>query len=144
METTEQRRARETWQRLIGRFPVPASEWKNKSEASEYLSALKATPARIHSCGVGQALAFLKSRQSDEQARNAGKDISTLVLSMLGIGIRQGDLIDFLRRQESGASLWFLATDEAMKTIGWLCRYLEGEGVKTKQDREQHRGEAQT
>ena len=142
METTEQRRARETWQRLIAGFGAP-SEWKKpETGASDYLSALKSTPARIHSCGLGQAIAFLKSRKDDpsKKAASAARNVSELVLSMLGLA--DSDLIARIR--QSNATFLFLATDEAIRVIGWLSRYLEGEGVTTKQEGKQQPEEART
>jgi len=129
MRTQEQARAARAWATLTARFQ-DAAGWPDNPDAVAYLGALKSTPARIHTSGLGQAVAFLRSRQSDEMARAAAKDIGTLTLERLG---REGnDLIEELRR---GDIYFFMqATAEATAVVGWLTRYLEGAGVRRMDD----------
>lgn len=135
METLEQRCSRLAWDKLIARFGTHAETWKGQSKAKEYLGALKKTPARVHNSGLGQALAFLRSRP-EQAAVEAEQDLSELTLNLLGIG--SGNLLALLRGNDSG--FLFLATDEAMRVIGWLARYLEGAGVKNKNAEEDKDG----
>ena len=129
METLEQRCSLLTWEKLTSRFGESTKAWKDHREAEKYLGALKKTPARIHNSGLGQALAFLRSRP-EPAANLAGQDLSELTLRLLGID-NKDDLLALLRANDS--AFLFLATDETMRVIGWLARYLEGAGVKSKQ-----------
>lgn len=131
METLEQRCSLLTWKKLTSRFGDSTEAWKNHRKAEKYLGALKKTPARIHNSGLGQALAFLASRPEDA-AKDAGQDVSELTLGLLGMEKEKKNLLGLLRGNDS--ALLFLATDEAMRVIAWLSRYLEGADVKFKQD----------
>jgi len=126
----EQECSRLAWDKLINNFGENPEHWQD-TNASEYLGALKKTPARIHTCGLGQALAFL--RRGERPAQQAQTDISNLTLLLLGIGTNV-TLLDMLRQNDT--DFWFLATDETMRVITWLARYLEGEGVKSKHGEE--------
>jgi len=131
MRTREQQRQIRAWATLNrqDRFGSDPSRWKGDANASVYLRALKQTPARIHASGLGQAIAFLKSR-GKQPAKWAAEDIGQLTLQLLG---HPGD--DLLGRlQEADVTLQFLATDEALAVTGWLASYLEGEGVETRQE----------
>jgi CRISPR-associated protein Cmr5 len=132
MKTREQERMQLTWERLTDErhFGANVETWAKKEGAKKYLTAIKKTPPRIHSSGLGQALAFLRSR-GDTEAQKAEKDISALTLAILGKKERT-DLLEFLRN--SDASFLFLATEEAMLVCGWLTRYLTGAGVKSEDE----------
>lgn len=128
METLEQRCSQLAWEKLTSknRFGDQPGNWQEKA-APEYLGALKKTPARIHTSGLGQALAFLRSR-GEKAASWVEEDLSELTLHLLGMG--NGNLLALLRGGD--ATFLFLATDEVMRVINWLTRYLEGAGVKSK------------
>jgi hypothetical protein len=101
------------------------SQWKDDPNAKSYLRALKQTPARIHASGLGQAMAFLKSRGKDP-AKWAAEDIGRLTLELLGHN--GSDLLAKLEDEDS--TFQFLASEEVLAVVGWLSSYLEGEGVK--------------
>lgn len=127
METLEQRCSLLAWDKLVHRFTNATEEWKDNPDAKEYLGALKKTPARIHNSGLGQALAFLRSRPEQAAACVEG-DLAELALALLGV--HGNNLLSLVRNNDN--TFLFLATDEVMRVIGWLARYLEGAGVKSK------------
>jgi CRISPR-associated protein Cmr5 len=125
MTTLEQVRMRKAWEALVATFGAETHEWSGKRAAEQYRNHLKSTPARIHTSGLGQALAFLKSR-GDSAAANAYTDVSRLTRALLGT-TPQGDLLNDIRSHD--APYLYAATGEALAVIEWLTRYLEGEGV---------------
>lgn len=128
MITREQQRMQLAWEVLSQRHGEDSGRWKDKGKpVSDYLGALKKTPARIQSCGLGMALAFLHSR-SQEAAKHAASDIEKATLKALGRG-GQGSLLREIRT--SDAAFLFLATDEAVALIAWMTRLLEGAGVES-------------
>lgn len=136
MITLEQTCSRLAWERLTNRFGNNPSQWQGNENAKKYLSALKKTPARIHSCGLGQAIAFLNSR-TEVPAVHAGADLSSVTLSLLDS--QERDLISLIRNCRSAT--FFLATDEATRAIIWLTRYLEGAGVRSLDNEDGDAGE---
>ena len=136
MITREQARMKDTWGVLTDKHSFPmTTEFKlwNESEknyARKYLGALRKTPARIHSSGLGQAMAFLRSR-GDEVSKDLCNDLGKLV--HVPFGIQGDDLIATIRSQN--AAFQFAATDEAMQICGWLIRYMAGAGVTAEEER---------
>ncbi|HEV2471887.1 MAG TPA: type III-B CRISPR module-associated protein Cmr5 [Chthonomonadales bacterium] len=131
IKTREQMRMQATWDALITKFG-DSDSWsngKNKAQAKSYLTAVKKTPARIHTAGLGQALAFLKSR-GNQEAKDACADLSRITLSILGQN--EHDLLASIRKGDS--AFLFLATDEAIAVCGWLARFLAGAGVTAEDD----------
>ncbi len=127
MENREQQRMAQTWSTLTGRFDQDPSAWSDNDVAKGYLRHLKSTRARIHTCGVGQALAFLKSRRNDNSAKAAVEDIGQLARSLVGLPGAPPDIFACLRAASTGE--WALYTEESAQVVAWLCRYLEGAGV---------------
>ena len=129
MTSLEQQRMKLAWELLSDprRLDQDESAWKNKDNAKKYLTALRRTPSRIHTSGLGQALAFLRSRDADA-GKHAYADLSKGVRDLLGRP-GSGDLLAELRTGD----LAFLmrATDETMLLATWMTRYLTGAGVKT-------------
>ncbi len=133
MITREQQRMRLAWDRLCSWFGTDdTASWPNKPGADKYLGALKKTPARIHACGLGMALAFLRSRTSQPEAVQAGKDVEYATLQALGYAKDAHDLLNEIRERD--ASFLFLATDEAVALIAWMTRLMEGAGVSAKDE----------
>lgn len=132
MKTREQERMCCAWRQLTDRLGDNPQSWPHEHNADKYLGALKKTPARIHTCGLGMALAFLRSRKSSEPSRNAEEDLSRAVLSVLGI--QDGDLIAQIRKGDN--TFLFMATEEAIAIAAWMVRFLEGAGVAPKEDSE--------
>ncbi len=137
MKTLEQTRAQITWKKLDERFSDDPNQWRDRSEASVYLGALKKTPGRIHSSGLGQALVFLKSRK-EQAAKDAYSDLSEMTMTILtGQLYSEEGSSDLLAKiRDNDSTFLFLATEEVTCLIDWLCRYLEGAGVTGKEAEE--------
>lgn len=134
LRTAEQRRASETWLELTDteRFGADPGQWQANCRAKGYLTALRQTATRIYVSGLGQAIAYLRSR-GDETPRQVAHDIAKLVLEQIApnehaagdtalalIGVlREGDLILLMR-----------ATEEALGAVAWLSRYLQGADIE--------------
>jgi len=131
MITREQQRMRLAWDRLCYQFGDDDASWRNDGRAAKYLGALKKTPARIHACGLGMALAFLRSRSSQREAQRAGEDVEVATLRALGYQ-NDTDLIEKIRNRD--AAFLFLATDEAVALIAWMTRLMEGAGVSADEE----------
>ena len=129
VQTQEQRRASSSWDRLRETFGSDPDQWPQKDRgAAKYLAAVRKTPARIHNCGLGPALAFLRSHNQKDVA----EDLSALTLELLG-RTGESDLIAALRDETSGAFL-FTATEEALAVLPWLMWYLQGYGVRPEEE----------
>jgi hypothetical protein len=132
MRTREQDRMDMAWDCLCGHFGPDPRAWATdpvvRKQAIDYYRAVKRTSARIYTCGLGQALAFLKSRGS-AHAQQAEQDLARLTLHMLGqVGqSNQNDLIAYIRTQDADGL--FLATDETLRIVAWLGRYLSGADI---------------
>src|SRR5438477_252091 len=98
MISREQQRMRITWTILTERFGEEPEGWGKVKGIEKYLSALKKTPARIHTCGLGQALAFLKSR-GQERSQEVQEHVAGATLEILGHPDEK-DLIGCLRRSD--------------------------------------------
>ena len=131
MRTREQERMQAAWECLVERFGSDPSVWAVEDRAKKYLTAMKKTPARIHTCGLGQALAFLRSR-SDDILHKAEGDLSRLTLQLLGEP--EGNLL--MKVCQGDTPFFFLATEEAMAICGWLTLYMKGAGVKSEDEEE--------
>lgn len=122
LKTREQVRMQATWDALHTQF---GEEKAWRSNAKKYLTAVKKTPSRICTSGLGQALAFLRSRGPKE----AGQDIEKLTLQLLGGTASTGT--DLLARLRDGdQNFYFVATEEAILICEWFASYLSGAGVK--------------
>jgi CRISPR/Cas system CMR-associated protein Cmr5 small subunit len=126
VKSQEQKRMQSAWEALTRRFGSDTPKWRDNTHAEDYLRAAQKTPARIHRCGLGQALAFLKSRGERDVSQQVADDISRITLENLH---RQdgADLIAILCA--SDISWMFAATEEAQSVTGWLIDYLRGAAV---------------
>lgn len=124
LKTREQKRMEQTWKILTKTFTENTDAWKGDPRAKKYMGHVKRTPARIHTSGLGQALAFLKSRGRAEGIL-AEEHIAGITLAILD---RPGvDLLGALRAED--AAFLFMASEEASEVCGWLARYLAGAGL---------------
>jgi len=126
LKTREQVRMNRAWTVLGTRFGDDPTKWKKKvKQEDKYLSRCKSAPALIHSSGVGQTLAFLRSRGS-EPGKNLALDIETIVKQVLHLNT--SSLIGQLPSMNSG--MYCAVTEEAIEACSWLALYLQGEGVR--------------
>jgi CRISPR-associated protein Cmr5 len=114
-QTREQKRAAQAWQDVQN---VPQNLGEQYGTQARKLAAL------IQINGLGQTLAFLKAKASD----NAAMDrlyghVSNWVTSQMGEG---GDLLQAVTRWSSGK--YRRATVEALAYAIWLRRFAEAHG----------------
>ncbi len=115
----EQQRAAAAWQCV--------QSAKGKSWSRDYSQLAKSLPAMVQVNGLGQALAFLRSKRkegSNEHARLAA-DVSRWVSQQL-LGSARDDLIPWIIGQASSAE-YRRATAEALAFLNWLRRFAEAE-----------------
>jgi len=114
--TREQEMAKYAWERV--------SAVKGEGWASEYRSIVLKAPSLLLTCGLGQTLAFLKSKAGPEQSGAHGAlydQISKWVAEKVyGSG---GDLLQLV--MEGDAHRYRLATMEALSLLGWIKRFTE-------------------
>ena len=132
--TLDQRRARHAWNMVsqIVNKHMKSENGKRKPDeiAKKYGGQAKKLPVRIMTAGLGQALAFIHSK---DYAPELLKDIADWVLDKRGDpeskrprpqedaliqSLIQGNA-DFLRR----------TTDETLAYLQWLIRFAEAEGL---------------
>ena len=128
--TIEQKRAEGSWIAVTQRFGPQLDQ--HGALAKRYLTAMRQTATRVHVSGLGQSIAFLRSRK-DEGGRYAAEDLSSLALQALGRPLAQNaDASLQLIRLIQNEDLIFLvrATEEIMGLIAWSSRYLQGAGIE--------------
>jgi CRISPR-associated protein Cmr5 len=129
-QTLEQRRGNRAWeaiQKVLRDFP---HQQKNNKlvphpEAKKYGGQAKKLPTRIMAAGLGQALAFLKSK-------GYAPGLLAELTEWIGTRIppRQGEPKDLLERIVKGDSDFLRrATDEVLAYLLWLNRLAKAEGL---------------
>jgi len=121
--TLEQKRALHAWKK------VQALKENNQygKKAKDYGREAKKMPARILTCGLGQALAFIQAKSVEKIAlKDLHKDLTNWVINerkipsancdTLLLNIIHGDS-DFMKR----------ATNETLSYLLWLTRFIEAE-----------------
>lgn len=125
LKTLEQARAEWAWgciQKIANKSP----EIKKK-----YGSLARKVPMLVLTNGLGQTLAFLKSKGKDQE-----EDAHTILLCHLSewvlrrLGVPEswrGDLLKWVLRQDSNSTTYRHATLEALAFLNWLKRFAEAE-----------------
>jgi len=126
--TLEQRRARHAWEAVTS---LRNDQGAYDDKAKKYAREAKKLPMRIMASGLGQALAFIRSKEDKDDESKLGKlhkDLTDWVLKKRPLkaakpeslmeSILLGDS-EFLRR----------ATDETLAYLQWLNRFSEAEGL---------------
>lgn len=122
-KTLEQKRAQSAWNEI--------QKIKEKSFQSEYASWAKKLPVLILTNGLGQTLAFLKSKTNSNSNTAKAQEslLETLNKWLLDTPtFKWGDnSSDILQRiVESSSDTYRLATIEALAFLNWLRRFAEG------------------
>lgn len=129
IRTAEQQRAQRAWKALTDRFGAAPDRWNSNGGAKAYLTALRQTSTRVHVSGIGQALAFLRSRDND--GKMAATDLAGAVLADLGLPPGDDPALELINRIKDGDLILLMrATEEAMAYVSWLSRYLQGAGIE--------------
>jgi len=121
-QTQEQKRAKQAWQDV-------SNDVKGKGFASEYKALAASAPADIQTNGLGQTLAFWRSKgwgkgkpQNNEHTA-LYNHISTWVIQKMGV---EGDLLRWIT-QTADSTRYRQATVEALAFLGWLKRFAQAE-----------------
>ena len=114
-KTLEQRRAADAWSKVTG---------VSDSLQSGYASQAQRLGSLIQVNGLGQTLAFLRSKAGDKQEMQVlYEHISTWVTPHMGV---QGDLLEQMMGWSSAD--YRRATTEALAYALWLRRFVEAQG----------------
>lgn len=115
----EQKRAAFAWQCVQG--------VKGKGWARDYGQLARSVPAMVQVNGLGQALAFLRSKgkKGDNEHARLAADVSRWVSEQL-LREQRDDLIPWITGQASSAE-YRRATAEALAFLNWLRRFAEAE-----------------
>ena len=113
-QTQEQRRAAQAWQDV-------SNDVKGKGFAGEYKSLVSSAPADVQTNGLGQTLAFWKSKGKSEH-NTLYRHLSTWVIQEMG---EQGDLLQWITHTDS--LRYRQATVEALAFLVWLKRFAQAE-----------------
>ena len=113
-QTQEQRRAAQAWKDV-------SKDVKGKDFASEYKSLVSSAPADIQTNGLGQTLAFWRSKGKPEH-NTLYRHLSTWVIREMG---EQGDLLQWITSTDSVR--YRQATVEALAFLVWLKRFAQAE-----------------
>lgn len=117
--TTEQKRA----ERALARV----SAVKNDAKKGEYLTLAKRAPANIQTNGLGQTLAFWRSKgkgKRQDMAETIYQDVSKWVCLQMGWGENE-DLLTKITICTTAD--YRRATVETMAFLNWLKRFAEAE-----------------
>ena len=129
IRTAEQQRAQQAWEALTDRFGEAPDDWKSSKGAKAYLTALRQTSTRVHVSGLGQALAFLRSRDND--GKMAATDLAGAVLTDLGLPEGDDPALELISKIKDGDLILLMrATEEGLAYVSWLSRYLQGAGIE--------------
>jgi CRISPR-associated protein Cmr5 len=113
-QTQEQRRAKQAWNNVH-------DEVKGKSFAGEYKALVSSAPADIQTNGLGQTVAFWRSK-GDSQHKTLYRHLSNWVMQEMS---EQGDLMRWITQTDSRR--YRQATVEALAFLVWLKRFAQAE-----------------
>ena len=114
-QLSEQARASSAWD-VMQQVP-------SKADKTKYGSLARKLPALIQTNGLGQTLAFLRSKPDKPHFKVLYGHVSNWVIVQVG---GSGDLLEWVIRQNS--SQYRRATTEAIAYAMWLRRFAEAEG----------------
>lgn len=112
-QLSEQARACHAWDNIE----------KVKTNQKEYGTLARKLPALIQTNGLGQTLAFLRSKPDKRHFKMLYQHVSNWVIAQVG---GSGDLLEWVIRQDS--SQYRRATTEAIAYAMWLRRFAEAKG----------------
>ncbi len=127
LRTLEQQRAEAAWECI--------NEVKSQSWASNYRSIATKAPSLILTNGLGQTLAFLRSkskRESEQQTQQGAENEHAALYQHISrwikqrLGIPKEDLLEWITT-DANSQQYRLATAEALAFLTWLKRFAEAE-----------------
>jgi CRISPR-associated protein Cmr5 len=121
-KTLDQQRAKRAWEDIQG-VTNRAEDFKKK-----YGSLARKVPMLVLTNGLGQTLAFLRSKGKDDQSDEHNvlcRHLSAWTLSQIAPNAKDGDLLKWLLDNDSAA--YRRATTEALAYLLWLKRFAEAE-----------------
>ncbi len=126
MKTMTQDLIEATWTMLYNKFGIDPQEWRSSS-APEYLGLIKDMGLRVHTCGIEQALAYLRCRKDAE--KKLADDLDSLVggLWCPADGFTISQMLN-----SGGLAAKMVVTDQVLSALEWLSNHLVGAGVNRK------------
>jgi len=122
LRTLEQDRARYAWNCV--------QKVKNQTFAGDYRTIAVKVPSLILTNGLGQTLAFLRSKPDRLHFQSIYRHLAEWVGNRVHAS---GDLLDWLVK-EATSQQYRLATMEALALLQWLKRFAEAELPKKRED----------
>lgn len=119
-QTTEQQRAAQAWQDVSG---------ISSAIAETYSTQARRLPSLIQVNGLGQTLAFFRSKPDNEAMQVLYTHLSVWVMSRME---QAGDLLSAFTRWPS--DVYRQATVEALAYALWLRRFAEAEAWRPAED----------
>lgn len=118
--TLEQKRAAQAWD-CIDKL-AKSNEYRNK-----YGTLARKIPSLIQTNGLGQTLAFLRSKVDQKAHQDIYKHLSAWVMCQLGQKEQKDKLLEWIITQPS--STYRRAATEAMAFAHWLKRFAEAKDL---------------
>lgn len=119
-QTLEQQRAAQAWD-CIGKLD------KQEDYRNKYGTLARKIPSLIQANGLGQTLAFLRSKVDQKAHQDIYDHLSVWVMGQLGQENQKATLLEWIIKQPS--STYRRATTEAMAFAQWLKRFAEAQGL---------------
>jgi CRISPR-associated protein Cmr5 len=113
-QTQEQKRAKQAWKNIH-------DEVKRKGFAGEYKTLVSSASADIQTNGLGQTVAFWRSKGKSHH-EILYRHLSEWVMQEMDV---QGDLMHWITQTDSRR--YRQATVEALAFLGWLKRFAQAE-----------------
>lgn len=121
-QTLEQERAKKAWEDVRSVTTCP-EEFKKK-----YGSLARRVPMLVLTNGLGQTLAYLRSKGKGDQSNEHNvlfRHLSDWTMSQVAPDEKGRDLLDWVRNTSS--DMYRRATTEALAYLTWLKRFAEAE-----------------
>ncbi len=115
----EQRRARYAWEKV--------GEVKGGGFAKEYKALARSAGADIQTNGLGQTLAFWKSKRDSDAHGKLYEHVSYWVGQRVDESWAGADLLQKLIEENTSSEQYRRATTEAVALLIWLKRFAEAE-----------------
>lgn len=122
LRTLEQERAKHAWKYV--------QEVKDQTFAGDYRSIVVKAPSLIVTNGLGQALAFFRSKPDRPHFQSLYRHLAEWVNNKLHTS---SDLLDWLVN-DATSQQYRLATMEALALLQWLRRFAEAELPKGREE----------
>ncbi len=133
-QALEQARAKRAWE-LVDKRVIKIRDTDPK-QARKYAQLAQSAPTLIQTNGLGQAMAFWKSKSKSEQEKERPhgdllNDLSDWLRRQLNIPAEQKDVLIYLL-QSDNVTRYRRATLETLAFLRWLKRFAEAEMPEAK------------